>query len=182
MLRGCVPMPSEIDLRAEPIRVSRLDSEGAVDPRATDLIARIARTAEPRTLRFTIHGVQPSKPYHLTIAQLPTGNCDRIFWRGPFAGLVVSGGPRVLIEGFAATTQVEVLDQATDEWIGTDRFSPDDSSALRWFRWRSSLQNIVGGELQVSTLRFPNEGNFGACDEPLEGIVHRQYVPARDGA
>ena len=73
MLRGCVPMPSEIDLRAEPIRVSRLDSEGTVDPRATDLTARIARTAEPRTLRFTIHGVQPSKPYHLTIAQPDLG-------------------------------------------------------------------------------------------------------------
>ena len=183
VLRGCVPISSEIDLRAEPIRVSRLGSEGAVDPRATDLIARIARTAEPRTLRFTISGVQPSKPYHLTIAQQRPGNCGRIFWRGPFAGLAISGGPRVTIEGFAATTEVEVLDQTTDEWVGTDGFSPDDSSASRRFRWRSSLPEHRRRRTAGVDAPIPQRGEL-RCLRRTAGrhCLPAGNVPAGDGA
>jgi hypothetical protein len=181
--RGCVPAIHDISLRAMPVRVDTTRSDAAtLDVRAHDAAARFSRTDDAHLLSFVIHGLQPATPYLLTIAAPVTDRCGTWFWRSDSRGLAVSGGEPVLIEGIAVTTSIEVLRQSTDDWGGADTVDfMNPAAASRRLRWRSTLPGVVGGELQVSTVRFPSRGDVNACDEPEEGIVYRQAVSSLDG-
>ena len=182
-VRGCVPDSSAINLRAMPMRVAttREDAVG-LDVRAIDVAARITRTDDPHLFSFLIHGLQPATAYLLAINAPTTDACGKWFWRSETKGLAVSGGQPVLIEGIAVTTHLEVQEPSTGAWLGADAVEfTNPAAASRRLRWRSSLAGVVGGELQISTVRFPNRGDFGACDEPDEGIMYRRSVAALDG-
>jgi hypothetical protein len=69
------------------------------------------------------------------------------------------------------------------DWLGGDDLQfTDAAAAVREFRWKSSLEGVVGGELQVAAAAFPTTGAFGACDEPEDGLLLRRSVAARPGA
>ncbi len=178
-INGCAPTPSAIRLRALPLTFGAPGArEVALDPRKTDIPARLMSTPDPHAFSFSILGLHPRTQYRLSIF-VPADVCGKVFWRGPTGGLAVSGGPPVEIEGFAATTSLEVLQPGTDLWVGADHLDfTDPHEGTRRFRWRSTLPGVVSGELQISTAKFPNQGAFGACDEPVQGVVHRQSVPA----
>jgi hypothetical protein len=178
-VRGCKPDASAIDLRAQPVQLrSPRIRNIAIDPRATDVRARVEKTPNPHAFRFLIQGLRPVTPYHLAIFVPSDTGCAKVFWRSRSNGFVVSGGPSVLIEGIAATTRIEVLQPETQSWVGADHLDfTDPSVATRRFRWRTSVPGAVGGELQISTTAFPNSGNFAACDEPPAGVVYRQLLP-----
>lgn len=181
-VRGCVPDASAIDLRAEPLLIGERTRDGAaLDPRALPLSARVTTTSDPHLFEFRIRGLRPLTLYQLSIAVPPSPICGTLFWRQSMAGLAASGGEPALIEGIAATTSLEVLQPATDQWVGADPVDfTDPAVATRRLRWRSALSGVIGGELQVSTARFPTGGDFGACDEPDDAVFHRQAVPAGD--
>lgn len=179
-VRGCSLDPALIDLRAQPFRVSaRGLRELADDRRAANPRARLTATADPHTFGFAIRGLQPTRPYLITIFTPPNPVCGTLFWRGDSNGFAVSGGPPILIEGLAATTQLELYEPLSDAWVGADHLDfTDPVAAMRTLRWRSSVPHVTAGELQISTLRFPTAGEFGACDEPDGGVVYRQQLPA----
>lgn len=181
-INGCTVDPSQIRLRAGPVGVRSSDGRRfAPDPRAITRFARFKATDNPHLFRFSIMGLHPRTLYQLGIS-VPGSPCGKLFWRGPFQGLAMSGGPAVEIEGLAARTEVEIFDPATEQWVGMDNLQfTDPSAAVRTLRWRSSLAGVTGGELQVSTEAFPTRGAFGACDEPAKGIVYRQQVPVNGG-
>lgn len=182
-INGYAADPSQMRLRAVPVGVRSSDGrQFAPDPRAATRFARLEKTDNPHVLRFSIMGLHPRTLYQLGIST-PPNPVSRIFWRGPINGLALSGGPSVEIEGFAARTEVEIFDPATEQWLGMDNLQfTDPSTAVRTLRWRSSLAGVTGGELQVSTEAFPTRGAFGACDEPSRGgILYRQQVQARLG-
>src|SRR5262249_36568942 len=149
----------------------------AFDPRAFATPARILTTIDPHVFRFVIQGLQPLTLYQLSMFFPPSPICGTLFWRNSTQGFAVSGGDPVLSAGVAATTQLEVQDPAPNDWVGANPLDfTDVTAASRRFRWRSSVANVIGGELQISTSIFPNRGDFGACDEPDDGVVYRQNV------
>jgi hypothetical protein len=182
-IRGCTPDISDINLRAVPLEVDTTRRDAAIlDARAVPVQARLTRTSDGHRFNFLIQGLQPATPYQLSISVPPSPVCGTLFWRNDAAGLAVSGGEPVLIEGVAATTSVEVMQPSTDQWVSADPLDfTDPAAASRRLRWRSHVPGVVSGELQISTSVFPNRGDFGACDEPSGGVVYRQYVPAVQG-
>jgi len=178
-LNGCIVAPSKLRLAAEPLRFEAPDFRPPrIDPPTDRLEAVFERTPEPHVYRFLIDAVQPATLYRLRVAA-PQRVCGRVFWRGPSEGLAVAGESSVAIEGFAARTTVEVAELGSRNWVGADDLRFDDPvKAVRRFRFRSTLEGVVGGELQVSTEPFPLEGAFGPCDEPRSGIVVRRRIAA----
>lgn len=183
VLNGCEINLEQVRLRAVPLGVSTSDGVDYIpDPRASTQMAEPAPTGDPHVVRFSIKGLMPATMYQLGIAY-PPNPCGKIFWRGPERGLVISGGAPVLLEGYAATTEIEVLrydSGGAEEWVGTDDLQFDDADASkRIFRWRTALQNVNSGELQIATEPFPTRGNFSACEEPESGVIHRQILEVR---
>jgi hypothetical protein len=180
-LLGCAPDPSQLRVVAEPLNF-RLPGVGrfAPEPGGARHVARVATTGDPHVLSFSILGLRPNVLYRLGV-MYPADLCGKVFWRGPFEGLVVAGAPPIALEGVAARTTVEVLQRGTDEWLGGDDLHfADAEAAQRRFRWRSTLDGVVGGELQVAIDAFPTEGAFGPCDEPEGGVVYRKQVAASE--
>lgn len=178
-VRGCTLDPALIDLRAQPFRVGNPASREFPDERAANSRARLEATADPHTFSFAIRGLQPIRPYQITIFTPAHPVCGTLFWRGDSNGVAVSGGLPIAIEGVAATTQLEIYDPLGDGWVGVDHLDfTDPVAATRRLRWRSTVPYLTGGELQISTLKFPTAGEFGACDEPAGGVIYRQQVPA----
>lgn len=179
-VNGCRVRPSQIELAAFPLQ-PELEREAVapIDRRAITRRALVLPTGDPRVFRFRISGLRPEVSYRLRIG-LPPNPCGRIFWRGPLGGMAAGGQRRLLIEGFVATSELEVLDAAAGRWVGMDHLAFGDPRAgTRSFRWRSSVPRDTGGELQVSTAPFP----IGAdgCSEPDEGILLRRDVPRSAG-
>jgi len=180
-VRGCTPDAADIDLRAIPLTVGAPGSEPvALDPRQTQLHARVLPTRNPHAHGFSIDGLRPGIPYALSISVPSTSSCPKVFWRSASHGIAV-GGSAVDIEGVAVTTTLEVLDPKTEEWVGADELDfADPQAAKRTLRWRSTLPDVVGGELQISTSKFATAGAFGACDEPGKGVVYRRQLTANE--
>jgi hypothetical protein len=182
-IRGCVPDPSDLTVEAATIDVGPLRRDTApLDPRAAQRTAWMSSTTDRHVFSFVIRGLQPLTLYQLSVSTPPSPVCGKLFWRNQTRGLAVSGGDPVLIEGVAATTSIEVQHPGTDEWVGGDLLDfTNPAVATRRMRWRSTLPDVIGGELQISTAVFPHLGDFDACDEPEGGVVYRQAVPAVPG-
>jgi hypothetical protein len=182
-IRGCVPDVSDLTIAAAAIGVGPFHRDTApLDPRAAQMTARVSPTNDRHVLSFVIHGLQPLALYQLSVSTPPNPVCGKLFWRNQTRGLAVSGGNPVLIEGVAATTSIEVQHPGTDHWVGGDPLDfTDPAVATRRMRWRSTIPDVIGGELQISTSVFPHLRDFGACDEPEGGIVYRQAVSAVPG-
>jgi hypothetical protein len=201
VLNGCLADPSGLTLEAQPLAPTLVDSRQVAPARtaARARKARVNRTTDPHTFTFVIDRVRAGTLYRLAVAY-PPNPCGPVFWRGPERGLVAGGTARVLVEGVAARTELEVrafpdtrsADTAPDvrppaplrraDWLGADdlRFT-DPAVAVRQFRWKSTLEGVIGGELQVAAAAFPSTGAFRACDEPEEGLLLRRPVAARPG-
>lgn len=187
-VNGCTADPTLAKVRAVPLGVGSSDGRSFTsDGQGRTRTAVLSRTRDPHVLTFSIKGLKANRLYRIGVAYPPNpcvtstdGRSGKIFWRGPKHGLVVSGGPAVSLEGFAARTQVEVQQPETGEWLGADDLQFDDpAAATRTLRWRSSIPGVIGAELQVSTEPFPTKGDFASCDEPETGIVARQTVAVR---
>jgi hypothetical protein len=178
-LDGCVVASSQLRVIAEPLRLATREFRAPIlDPSFVPPEAELRRTTDPHLFAFTIAQADPLTLYRLRVG-FPPSPCGRVFWRGPAQGLAVAGQRSLVIEGFAARTTVEVRETGTTRWVGADDLRFDDpSKAVRTFRFRSTLEDVVEGELQVSTEAFPIEGDFGPCDEPRKGIVLRERIPA----
>lgn len=182
-LDGCVPDPATMAVIASPITFGAGGREASSpDQRAALPEARFTTTGDPHTLQFVIRGTRPRAIYRLAVGMAPASGCGRVFWRGPALGLVSSGAGRVEIQGVAARTELEIASGMTGEWTGADdvRFS-EPNGGLRRLRWRSSLPEITGGELQIATEAFPLDDANSSCAEPPGGIVFRQQLTAGDG-
>jgi hypothetical protein len=182
-MRGCVPDATRIAVNALPLSVRTTGRwSAALDPRADHIRADVTATSDPHVVAFRIRGLHPITLYQLSVFTPPSPVCGRVFWRHDYQGRVVSGGEPVMIEGIAATTSVEVLQPATDQWVGAEPLDiTNRATAARRLRWRSLVPGVLSGELQFSTAAFPNRGEFSACDEPDGGVFHRQTVPAAAG-
>ena len=194
-LNGCSVNPASVVVRAVPTRVGGIGRPRGVgivglgDTTARDLPAiqlpsrdaRFEATEDPHVFRFSITDLQPAQLYRL-LAATPPNPCDHVFWRAASDGLVVPGMSSVRLEGFAARTTVEVRRLRTRQWVGMDNLRFDDPLlASRTFRWRTSLDNVTGGEIQVAIDSFPTQGAFGPCDEPTGGILYRRRIAAAPG-
>lgn len=184
-INGCIADPTLAKVRAVPLGLRPSDGRSFTsDAYGRTRAALLTRTRDPHVLAFSIKGLKANRLYRIGVAYPPNPCAPssddlpaKIFWRGPKHGLVVSGGPTVSLEGFAARTQLEVQQPETGEWLGADDLQFDDpAAATRTLRWRTSIRGVIGAELQVSTEPFPTKGNFGCCDEPETGIVTRQMV------
>ncbi len=178
-LNGCRIRPWQLRIEVSPVIFGIDDVKMAAGRFDRPRRAFVLRTADRHVFRFFIPFLHASRTYQLRIAA-PPNPCGEVFWRGAFEGLVVGGDTGVRIEGIAATSEVEVYDQAADEWTGATTFSLADAhtgGASKNLRWRSSLRGVESGELQISSSAFPTEGDFGACDEPVAGLVARVTVP-----
>ena len=179
VLNGCQISPRRLHVLAVPLTASIDGLELPAARKAKSRRAHLRRTRDPHVFRFFIAGLDRSKNYQINIGA-PPNPCGKVFWRGPFAGIVSAGTRDVRIEGFAATSELEVFDPIADEWLGAATFSLSDvanGSAVKNFRWRSKIAGAESGEVQIATSAFPREGDFGACDEPDSGIVMRAQVP-----
>ena len=169
-VNGCALSPSEIRLQAEPMTAGDPAQLESVPVRET-----VARQ-RPGSPRFKFRDLQPGMAYRLGVS-LPADRCGKVFWRGPNRGLSFSGRAPEAVEGFAATTEVEVLQIGGARWLGVDELPlTDDATSLRRFRWRSRVPGVVAGELQIATRAFPTRGAFGACDEPQDAVVYRRTI------
>ncbi len=179
-LNGFTGNATEIKVHAVPGGVASQDGVGRnPDPRAAERTARLTRTAEPGLFQFSIQGLHAHAAYQLAIEFPPTPVQPKVFLRGLVGGMAMSGGPPVALEGFVARTEVEIQD-SQGAWVGADNLqfnNPD--TALRTLRWKSDIPGVVGGELQISTRRFPIRGEFGACDEPEGGVIFRKQLASR---
>jgi hypothetical protein len=183
-VNGCVLEPDDIVLRAQAFGGGAPGLEDVAPDPSEGQFATLESTADPHELAFTIRHLTPHGTYRLAIRPAAVllggapGECNKLFWKGPFEGLAVAGGSPVVIEGFAARTTVEILRPGENKYVGADRVdltSPD--SAVRHFRWRTNLSDITGAELQIATDPFPivtADGN--ACAEPASGIAARRVL------
>lgn len=179
VLNGCQVSPRRLHVLAVSLTASIGGRELPATRQAKSRRAHLWRTRDPHVFRFFIAGLDRNKNYQINIGA-PPNPCGKVFWRGPFAGLVAAGTRDVRIEGFAATSELEVFDPVADEWVGATTFSlanVADGSAVKNLRWRSNVAGAESGEVQIATAAFPREGEFGACDEPDSGIVMRAQVP-----
>ena len=179
VLNGCRISPRRLHMRAVPLSFAVDGFESPAARHAKPRRAHLRRTRDPNVFRFFIAGLKRNQSYQLSIGA-PPNPCGKVFWRGPFEGIVSAGTRDVRIEGFAAKTELEVFDPVADEWVGAATFSLSDvanGSASKNFRWRSNVAGAESGEVQIATSAFPREGDFGTCDEPDSGIVRRAEVP-----
>jgi hypothetical protein len=181
-LRGCTAGAARLQLVADPLTfVAPGQRRSIPEAGGARQTARFERTADPRLLSFSILGLRPGGLYRLGV-RYDAAACGKIFFRGPFEGLVLAGGPAVSLEGLAARTTIEVQRQGQDEWLGTDGLDLlNHDASKRRLRWRSTLPGVVGGELQVSLTRFPTGERPAPCVEPSDGVVYRRDVAAGDG-
>ena len=189
---GFVADLGQLRIRAVPLQVRRSGGQSAPNPRATTSMATFATTADPRVLRFRISGLNPGALYQVGVAYPPNPVAPaeggmpghgKLFWTGPTHGMVLAGGPAIEFEAFAATTEVEIQELGSGRWVGAADLQFDDpGAAARNLRWRTSIPNVTGGELQVSTEPFPTGRGFGNCDEPTSGLVARKSLIVRGGA
>ncbi len=186
-VNGCRFRPTQVQLRAVPLAAS-ITGERAPEPSppltdarrgASAARAVISRTSDPHVFSFLIEGLLPAAAYQLRI-RVPPNPCGRVFWRGPTGGLVAAGQSRLLIEGFTATTELEVFDPRGRSWVGRDHVGfADPATGTRAFRWRSAGSAEIDGELQVATAPFPVDAD--ACAEPAEGLILRRPLGRSSG-
>lgn len=180
ILNGCDLDPQSITIVATPItsvggpELPRQHRIRTPD-RMRSVQARVRAARAGREMPFTIE-VASGALYKLYIG-VPPESCGKVFWRGPSEGLAVGGRREIKIEGFAARTELELLDPRTDGWVGADHLDfMDRAAALRTLRWRTTIEGVDSAELQLSTEPFPISGNFGSCDEVEGAVVHRRQL------
>jgi hypothetical protein len=180
-LNGWTGDASQITVHAIPGGIESPDrTRIAPDPRATERTAPLTPTGAPNEFKFSIKGLHPFASYRLGI-EFPPDRQAKVFWRGLMGGIATAGRPPVALEGFIARTEVEIRDRQGN-WVGADDLQFNNpETALRTLRWKSTIPGTVGGELQISTRKFPIKGEFGSCDEPATGLIYRQQFPSRDG-
>ncbi len=140
-INGLITDGSQITIQAVPMGVRSSNGKRFdPDPRARVRTATLVSTADPHVFSFEVMGLQPATLYRLGIDVPPSPISPRIFWRGPMQGLALSGGPPVAIDGFAARTEVEILDSAGN-WVGADdlQFTSAETGS-RTLRWRSRTE------------------------------------------
>lgn len=183
-LKGCALGPADVKLRAVPLAFSKPDSPETSTTQTRESYATLAGAAgSPDRFDFTVGDLQAGQVYKLEVA-IPAEACGgRVFWTAPGDGLVVGGQRDVAVAGHVARTTIAILQNDTvDSWVGADDLQfTDPAAAVRSIRWKSTLKDVVGGELQVSTEPFPTptSGATDSCSEPAKGIVHRQGVTVR---
>ena len=186
-VNGCRFQPSQIELRALPLAAT-VTGDREPEPstpltdsgrRAAPRRAVISRTFDPHLFNFQIEGMAPEAAYQLRI-RVPPNPCGRVFWRGPIGGLAAAGQSRLLIEGFTATTELEVFDPRGRSWVGREHLGfSRRATGTRSFRWRSAGPAESVGELQVATAPFPVGPD--ACAEPAEGLILRRPLGRSSG-
>ena len=182
-LYGCVVDGESVEVRAQPLTLVGLDgARFATDPHVAEGRATLAPTNDEHLLRFSFRGLRPDALYRLQIRVAPPNPCHRLVWRAPAAGLALSGGPPVEIEGLAVRTTLAVR-SASREWVGADAVPLDiPDQAVKTFRWQSTLPGVERGELQVSTAPFSADGPPSPCAEPAGAVIHRRTLEYRPDA
>jgi hypothetical protein len=183
---GCVVAAGDLALSLAPTGVggalARVSPAPTRDtPDEPEHPATLAPTDDPHVFTFVASDLVPGALYQLAISH-PPNPCGRIFWRAPAQGLVQTGRTDVQLEGYAARTTLDVQDLRTSDWLGMDDLRFDNPLlATRRLRWRSTLDRVIGGELQVSYDPFPVGGPVDPCQVPDSGLLYRRRVAARSG-
>lgn len=138
-----------------------------------------------RNLVVRFRDVVAGLPHRMQVT-LDERACGKVLWRTANRGLVIPGGRTALrIDGYAIRSKLEMLGpavgrRATPTWVGSDHVDYDDrASAVRPFRWRSTLFGVTQAQLQVSTEAFamPDVPLFDPCATP--GLAYRRNFPVR---
>lgn len=185
-LNGCTLAPADVTLRAVPMVYESGDAETDDPSDAQELFASLSpSTGRPNQLQFSFDEARRGQLYKLQVAIAPDACGGKMFWTAPKSRSWVVAGERDLdLAGYAARTSIAVLRNDTaDKWVGADDLQfTDPQAAIRRIRWKSTLDDVIGGELQISTEPFPTPTSGGATDScamPAKGVFHIQQVGIR---
>ncbi len=185
-MNGCVLPPESLRLHAFPMVAGSEPLSPEAPGSAPSITATLTATKDaPHRLKYTFQQALPGQIYKLRVELAPDACGGKVFWTAPYGGWVAAGAQDTELSGHAARTSLEVLreGEGEEQWVGADALDfTDPSAALRRIRWRSTIEGVTGGQLQISTEPFPTPTSGGAtdsCAEPAEGIILRRPVPVR---
>ena len=189
-LAGCVVPADMMSIYAD--RLTLIGPEGGEVEERPPLEGTVFATDDPHRFSFSIPEAEEGAHYRLSV-HLPAEDCGPLFWRSDSEGMAVGGGASVHVEGFAARTTVEILSVQSQElgedlWVGRDHLDFLSSEhGTRQIRWRTDLEDVTAGELQISASPYPlgaEPGELDPCAEPEDdghGVLYRETFGAEVG-
>lgn len=153
-LVGCTVPPSQIHVKARPIRPA--DGPSSLLPADMGVVvARIATPLANGRYPFTLRRLDGRKAYSLT-ARLQGEQCGTLVWQGP--DFVLPGQTDVRIAAMAIRTRIELGDVAADgtpTWVGARAVNLLDAAASNiTVRMYSDTPNVQAYRLELSASPF----------------------------
>jgi len=190
-VHGCRVSANELLIRARPVYppnpVVPTEDGRRSDVEHTDNHRSLVARPRPLTsgeFRFDFKQLSQQTPYRLGIKLLGQSlkRCEKLVWNVSRDPLIMAGDEALTFDAYAVTSRLEVLGEIGPgreeaKWVSADVLDFDNpEAAVRQFKWRSLDREVTGGELQVSTVPFPNVGqrNFNTCSEDKSKIVFKR--------
>ena len=165
-VHGCVVEPVDVLVRARPV----------VSP-GPSFIQHATLSSEG--FEFDFRDVTPGALYKVGVKLLgpSASRCRHIVWDVDRDPLVIPGEPDLRFDAYAARSEFAVLGVAEGHrapvWVAADSLdfdSVDPARSVRLFRWRTTLPNVIGGQLQISVEPFPRVGRAAGRFDPCANV------------
>ncbi len=121
-------------------------------------------------------------PHHLRLQLDHDEQCGKFLFEGPPTGILVPGsGEETRLQAFSIRSELEIEAYARGdrglEWAGADHLAITQlGENRRTLRFRTSLEQVTGGEIQVATEPFELVNRAGqACGSRPAGLVESQF-------
>jgi hypothetical protein len=178
--------PAYIQIQARPILSDSGASgkAGATDRSFVVSAARL-RGGDASQFEFRLSGIALDVPYRIGVRIDNQDAYPRLAWSANHDPLVLAGDSSLMFDAYAVRSEIEVMnsDQDRDQpaWVAADALDfSDPAQAARTFRWRSTLADVTGGQLQISLEPFPRiaRQGYAPCANGDEGIIYKQDFDA----
>ncbi len=174
--------PADIVVRARP-----MPGDGASAEENREFVVSASRVQGGGTTEFAfrVMGVSTKFPYRIGLKLDHQELYPRLVWSASRDPLAAAGDTSLHFDAYAVRSEIEVMGGAEGreraDWVAADNLEFSDRAlALRSFRWRSTLPDVTGGQIQVSFEPFPRIAaqNYDPCANGDEGILFRQDFEA----
>lgn len=178
-VHGAFIDPQDILVRARPLPGGDEADEKAI--REVVVSATRVPGGDASQFEFRLTGLVKEIPYRIgvQVANQDTQDYPRLVWSADRDLLVAADDSPLRLHAYAVTAEIEVMTlegRERAQWVGADALEFGDvARATRTFRWRTSIPNVTGGQLQISLKPFPRTGEpgYSPCGNGDEGVIYK---------
>lgn len=193
VVHGCLLDASDLLVRARPMSLAPGRADVGSPRGMRSFVMHPVRTAPAGSagdvFAFSFDALARGVPYRIGVKVVGESlrRCPRLAWDADREPLVLAGDEPLAFDAYAVPSELEVLGAAErrrgEAWVGGDAVDfLDPARATRQFRWRTSIADATGGELQVSLVPYPRLGTrAGPCAIDEGALIHREAFTAVPG-